>query len=53
MEDASKLPRSPDALLKKGYSGQDVEKFWAEHLRVMEQVERVARNGGKAVGTQP
>jgi membrane dipeptidase len=44
MEDASKLPRITDALLKKGYSERDVEKVLGENvLRVMEQVERVAR----------
>src|SRR5712692_10266161 len=54
MEDASKLPKITDALLKKGYSEQDVEKILGGNiLRVMEQVEQVARNGGKAVGTQP
>jgi membrane dipeptidase len=43
MEDASKLPRITDALLKKGYSEQDVEKILGGNiLRVMEQVERVA-----------
>jgi membrane dipeptidase len=44
MEDASKLPRITDALLKKGYSERDVEKILGGNLlRVMEQVERVAR----------
>lgn len=43
MEDASKLPRITDALLKKGYSERDVEKILGGNvLRVMEQVERVA-----------
>ena len=43
MEDASKLPRITDALLKKGYSDRDVEKILGGNLlRVMEQVERVA-----------
>jgi membrane dipeptidase len=43
MEDASKLPRITDALLKKGYSERDVEKVLGENLlRVMEQVERAA-----------
>jgi membrane dipeptidase len=46
MEDASKLPRITDALLKKGYSEADVEKILGGNLlRVMEQVEQVARNG--------
>ena len=53
MEDASKLPRITDALLKKGYSDQDVEKILGGNiLRVMEQVEKVAGAGAKA-GTQP
>jgi membrane dipeptidase len=44
MEDASKLPRITEALLKKGYSARDVQKVLGENLlRVMEQVERVAR----------
>src|SRR5919204_79291 len=43
MEDASKLPRITDALLKKGYSEADVEKILGGNiLRVMEAVERVA-----------
>ena len=42
MEDASKLPKITDALLKKGYSEADVEKILGGNiLRVMEQVERV------------
>ena len=49
MEDASKLPRITDALVKKGYSEQDVEKILGGNLlRVMEQVEQVARNGGRS-----
>ena len=44
MEDASKLPKITDALLKKGYSEQDVEKILGGNiLRVMEQVERRLR----------
>ncbi len=44
MEDASKLPKLTDALLKKGYSEADVLKILGGNiLRVMEQVERVAR----------
>jgi membrane dipeptidase len=51
MEDASKLPRITDALLKKGYSARDVENILGGNiLRVMEQVERVAR-GGAGSGT--
>ena len=43
MEDASKLPKITDALLKKGYSDADIEKILGGNiLRVMEQVERVA-----------
>jgi membrane dipeptidase len=43
MEDASKLPKITDALLKKGYSEQDVVKILGGNvLRVMEAVERVA-----------
>ena len=42
MEDASKLPKITDALLKKGYSEQDITKILGGNiLRVMEQVERV------------
>ena len=44
MDDASQLPRLTDALLKKGYSEQDVEKILGGNLlRVMEAVERVAK----------
>ena len=53
MEDATKLPKITDALLKKGYSEPDVEKILGGNiLRVMEQVERAAGSGAKA-GTQP
>jgi membrane dipeptidase len=42
LEDASKLPKITDALLKKGYSEQDVTKILGGNvLRVMEAVERV------------
>ena len=42
MEDASKLPKITDALLKKGYTEQDIEKILGGNiLRVMEQVEKV------------
>jgi len=42
MEDASKLPKITDALLKKGYSEADVEKILGGNiLRVMERVEKV------------
>jgi membrane dipeptidase len=41
MEDASKLPKITDALLKKGYSDADIEKILGGNiLRVMEAVER-------------
>src|SRR5437867_5577843 len=42
MEDASKLPKISDALLKKGYSEADIEKILGGNmLRVMEAVEKV------------
>jgi membrane dipeptidase len=44
MEDATKLPKITDALLKKGYSEGDVKKILGENtLRVMTEVERVSR----------
>ena len=44
MEDASKLPRITEALLRKGYSEGDVKKILGENtLRVMSEVERVSR----------
>jgi len=44
MEDASRLPRITDALLKRGYSGTDVEKILGGNiLHVMERVEQVSR----------
>ena len=46
MDDVSKLPRVTDALLKRGYSEDDVEKILGGNfLRVMARVEAVA-NGG-------
>jgi membrane dipeptidase len=43
MEDVSKLPKITNALLKKGYSDQDIQKILGGNiLRVMEQVERIA-----------
>ena len=42
MEDASKLPKITDGLLKKGYSEADIEKILGGNmLRVMEAVEKV------------
>ena len=49
MEDATKLPKITEALLKRGYSEGDVKKILGENtLRVMTEVERVSRglNGG-------
>jgi membrane dipeptidase len=44
VDDASQLPKITDALLKKGYSEQDVEKILGGNLlRVMEAVERTAK----------
>src|SRR5882762_4029403 len=44
MEDATKLPKITEALLKKGYSEGDVRKILGENtLRVMTEVERVSR----------
>jgi membrane dipeptidase len=44
MEDATKLPRITDALLRKGYSEGDIKKILGENtLRVMVEVERVSR----------
>jgi membrane dipeptidase len=46
MEDASKLPKITDALLKKGYSDADIVKILGGNiLRVMEQAERAALTG--------
>ncbi|HEY2460787.1 MAG TPA: dipeptidase [Candidatus Acidoferrum sp.] len=44
MEDASKLPKITEALLRKGYSEGDVRKILGENtLRVMAEAERVSR----------
>src|SRR5262245_26752934 len=44
MEDASKLPKLTDALLKKGYSDADIEKILGGNiLRVMEAVEKASQ----------
>ncbi|MGH9139951.1 MAG: dipeptidase [Vicinamibacterales bacterium] len=49
MEDASKLPKITDALIKKGYSDSDIEKILGGNiLRVMEQVEKVAKSSTPA-----
>jgi len=49
MEDASKLPKITDALLKKGYTEKDVTKILGGNiLRVMEAVERAAAKGKTA-----
>lgn len=43
LEDASGLPRITDALLKAGYSREDIAKIWGGNvLRVMKQVEAAA-----------
>ena len=43
MEDASKLPKITEALLRKGYSDADVRNILGENtLRVMDRVERVS-----------
>jgi membrane dipeptidase len=48
MEDASKLPKITEALLKKSYSEGDVKKILGENtLRVMAEVERVSRELSK------
>jgi membrane dipeptidase len=51
MEDASKLPKITEALLRKGYSDADIKKILGENtLRVMEEVERVSHAGNKQQG---
>ena len=51
MDDASKLPKITDALVKKGYSDADIEKILGGNtLRVMEQVEATAR---RLAGSRP
>jgi membrane dipeptidase len=44
MEDCSKLPKITEALLRKGYTGDDIRKILGGNtLRVMEQTEKVSR----------
>jgi membrane dipeptidase len=44
MEDASKLPKITEALLRKGYKEEDIRKILGENtLRVMAQVEKVSK----------
>jgi membrane dipeptidase len=44
LEDASKLPKITEALLRKGYSDEDIRKILGGNtLRIMEQAERVSR----------
>ncbi len=44
MEDCSKLPKITEALMRKGYSGDDIRKILGGNtLRVMEQTEKVSR----------
>jgi membrane dipeptidase len=44
MEDATKLPKITEALMRKGYSDDDIRKILGGNtLRVMEQVERVGK----------
>ena len=44
MEDCSKLPKITEALMRKGYSDEDIRKILGLNtLRVMEQVEKVSR----------
>jgi membrane dipeptidase len=48
MEDATKLPKITDALLRRGYSEGDVKKILGENtLRVTAEVERVSRELSK------
>jgi membrane dipeptidase len=44
MEDCSKLPKLTEALMRKGYSDDDIRKILGENtLRILEQAERVSR----------
>ncbi len=52
LEDCSKLPKITEALLRKGYSEDDIRKILGGNLlRVMELAEKVSRTPG--VGDQP
>jgi membrane dipeptidase len=45
MEDCTKLPKITEALMRKGYSDEDIRKILGGNtLRVMEQVERVSKD---------
>lgn len=45
MEDCSKLPKITEALMRKGYSDNDIRKILGENtLRIMAQAERVSRD---------
>src|ERR1700676_4269857 len=45
MEDCTKLPKITEALMRKGYSDDDIRKILSGNtLRVMEQVERVSKD---------
>jgi len=53
MEDCSHLPRIAEELLRRGYSEADVKKILGGNtLRVMEQVETVARQSGEKPATK-
>ncbi len=44
MEDASKLPKITEALLRKGYSESDIRKILGENtLRILEQAEKISK----------
>jgi membrane dipeptidase len=44
MEDCSKLPKITEALMRKGYTDEDIRKILGGNtLRVMEQTEKVSR----------
>ena len=44
MEDCSKLPKITEALLRKGYSEEDIRKILGGNtLRILEQAEKVSK----------